>query len=78
MIEVEREGSVVAIDNLQLARLARLAGAPMVRGAGVDLHVKVGDAVKAGQPLYTIYADFGADFQFSLEAAERRSGFTIG
>ena len=58
--------------------LARLAGAPMVRGAGVDLHAKVGDAVQAGQPLYTIYADFGADFQFSLEAAAQRSGFSIG
>lgn len=78
VIEAERAGSVVAIDNLQLARLARLAGAPMVAGAGVDLHVKVGDAVTAGQPLYTIYAEFGADFQFSLEAAARRSGFTIG
>jgi thymidine phosphorylase len=72
-----RDGKVVAIDNMQMARLARLAGAPMDAGAGVDLHKKVGDPVRKGEPLYTIYADFGADFSFALEAAHRDSGFTV-
>jgi thymidine phosphorylase len=37
----------------------------------------VGDPVRKGEPLYTIYADFGADFSFALEAAHRDSGFTV-
>jgi thymidine phosphorylase len=41
-------GKVCAIDNLRLARIARLAGAPQVMGAGVDLLHKVGDPVIAG------------------------------
>ena len=76
-ITAERDGTVTAIDNLQLARLARLAGAPMDAGAGVDLGKKVGDPVRKGETLYTIYADFDADFGFALEAAAGNSGFTV-
>lgn len=73
----DRTGQVAAIDNLQLARIARLAGAPMDKAAGVDLRCKLGDGVKAGDPIYSIYAEFHADFQFSREAAKLESGFTI-
>jgi thymidine phosphorylase len=76
-IDAARDGGVRAIDNQQLARLARLAGAPMDVGAGVDLSKKVGDSVRKGEPLYTIYADFDADFGFALEAAAADSGFRI-
>jgi thymidine phosphorylase len=41
-------GVVAGIDNQQIARIARLAGAPKVQGAGVDLLCKLGDAVAAG------------------------------
>jgi thymidine phosphorylase len=78
VIKAERNGRVVAIDNLRMARLARLAGAPMDAGAGVDLFKKLGDTVKRGEPLYAIYADFNADFEFSLEAASQDKGFTLG
>jgi thymidine phosphorylase len=43
-------GVVTADDNLQIARIARiarLAGAPMDQGAGVDLFKKLGDSVHA-------------------------------
>jgi thymidine phosphorylase len=71
-------GCVTAIDNLQLARIARLAGAPMDKGAGVDLYKKLGDPVVAGESIYSIYAEFSADFDFSRESAEKDSGVTIG
>jgi len=72
-----RDGRITAIDNLQLARIARLAGAPMDKGAGVDLHRKLGDAVKAGDTLYSIHAEFQADFDFAREAAGQDSGYRI-
>jgi thymidine phosphorylase len=71
-------GIIRAIDNLQMASIARLAGAPMDKGAGVDLHKKVGDTVEAGEPLYTIHADFQADFDFARDAARQNPGFQIG
>jgi thymidine phosphorylase len=50
----------------------------MDKGAGVDLHRKLGDTVTAGDPLYSIYAEFPADFDFAREAAEQDSGYSIG
>ena len=52
----KRDGIVSGIDNQQVARLARLAGAPKVQGAGVDLLCKLGDTVKEGQTLCIIEA----------------------
>jgi thymidine phosphorylase len=71
------DGHVAAIDNQQMARIARLAGAPMDKGAGVDLYRKVGDEVRRGQPLYGIHAEFDADFSFATAAAEQDSGYTL-
>jgi len=76
-IAARRTGQVVAIDNLQMARIARLAGAPMDKSAGVDLYRKVGDPVREGEPLYAIHAEFGTDFSFACEAADRDSGFEV-
>ena len=71
------DGRVAAIDNLQLARIARLAGAPQVMGAGVDLLHKTGDAVRVGEALYRIHARYGADLKFSCDLARRDSGYVI-
>ena len=76
-ITATQAGTVTAINNLQMARIARLAGAPMDKGAGVDLHHKVGERVAAGDTLYSIYAEFDADFDFAGEAAAENSGFTL-
>ena len=76
-IVAAEDGTVQAIDNLQMARIARLAGAPMDRAAGVDLYKKLGDHVRRGEPLYGIHAVFDADFAFATEAAQQNSGFTI-
>ena len=70
-------GTITDIDNLKVAHVARLAGAPMDPGAGVDLHRKLGDKVSKGDPLYTIHAEFPADFRFACEATERDSGYRI-
>lgn len=73
-----QDGIVTAIDNLQLAHIARLAGAPMDQGAGVDLRCKLGDRVAPDTPIYTIYAAFPADFDFARELAAQDTGYTIG
>ena len=71
-------GNVVGIDNLQLAHIARFAGAPMNKGAGVDLLKKLGDPVGRGEPLYRVYAGFPAELHFAQKLSAHRSGFTIG
>ncbi len=77
-VHAPRAGYVTAIDNLRMANLARLAGAPMDKGAGVDLNKKLGDRVKKGELLYSIHADFPSDFRFATAMAEKDTGFAIG
>ena len=59
------------------ARLARLAGAPADKGAGVDLIKKVGDRVERGEPLYRIHAYLPANYKFVTEAAGIRNGYSV-
>jgi thymidine phosphorylase len=72
------DGFVVAIDNLRLSRIASFAGAPIDKGAGVDLFKKLGSRVEKGEPLYRIYAEFSSDFKFALKLCEADSGYRIG
>ncbi len=72
------DGVVTAIDNLHIARIASLAGAPKVQSAGVDLLRKMGDAVRTGESLYRVYADFAADLEFARQACSKSTGYGIG
>jgi thymidine phosphorylase len=72
------EGVVTSIDNLHMAHIARFAGAPMDKGAGVDLFKKLGESVKKDEPLYRVHAEFPSDFRFAIHLCERNSGYTIG
>ena len=77
-IAADRDAVVTSVDNLQLARIARLAGAPKVQGSGVDLLRKLGDPVAAGDVLYRVYAAYPADLEFARQAAQKQSGFQLG
>ena len=67
-------GHVSAIDNRLLSRVAKLAGAPAVAAAGLELLVRIDDAVEKGQPLYRIHADNPGDLDYVLEFAQRHTG----
>ena len=71
-------GIIEVIDNFKMARIARLAGAPMDKQAGVDLHKKLGDKVNKGDALYTIHAEFMADFNFAKTESEKGTAYKIG
>jgi thymidine phosphorylase len=71
-------GVVTAINNLQIARIARLAGAPKVIGAGVDLFRKLGDVVSMGDVLYRVHAGYQSDQVFARQASNKSTGYTLG
>lgn len=77
-VTARRDGVVGAIDNYRLNRIASLAGAPIDKGAGVDLLKKIGDPVAAGEPMYRLHAQFQANFKFARDMIEKDTGFTIG
>jgi thymidine phosphorylase len=65
-----REGQVAAIDNRRIARLAKLAGAPEAKAAGIDLHIRLDQKVAAGEPLYTIHTETPGELAYALEFAK--------
>ncbi len=73
-----KDGVVINIDNLQMAHIASFAGAPIDKGAGVDLFKKLGGKVNKDEPLYRIHAQFPSDFKFAIALCERDNGYLIG
>lgn len=51
------DGSVVSINNTKIVKIARGAGAPKDKGAGVYIHKKKGEYVRNGETILTIYAE---------------------
>lgn len=65
-LTADRSGKLVAIDNRKLAKLAKLAGAPEAKAAGVELHVRLGYTVNAGGPLCDIHAETPGELDYAL------------
>lgn len=73
-VEAHAGGVVRAFDNRRLARVAKLAGAPSDKAAGLDLHVRIGDVVERGQPLFTVHAQSQGELDYALEYFGRQQG----
>jgi len=52
-----KDGKIKDIEIIRLSNLARIAGAPQNKGAGVYVYKKIKDKVKKGDILLTIYAE---------------------
>lgn len=70
-------GYVTAIDNRAITAIARAAGAPEDKGAGLELYVKVGEKVKEGDPLFTIHAEHEARLDQAIVLARRTEPIRI-
>lgn len=70
-------GVVYGFDNEVLTSVARVAGAPADKGAGVALQVRRGDRVKKGQKLYTVYSSSEARLDSSVELAHREDAILM-
>ena len=72
-------GIVGEIDNRRIARIAKLAGAPDAKAAGVERHKWIGEMVEKGEPLFTIHAETPGELAYALDyAAVNDSIFTVG
>ncbi len=65
------DGAVAVVHNHRLVKVARAAGAPKDKGAGVLLHKKGGQHVRAGDKLFTIYAEKEWKLDKAIEIAMR-------
>lgn len=69
VVAATRAGRVTAIDNRRVAKIAKLAGAPEDKAAGLQLHVCLGMPVACAQPLYTVHAEARGELHYALHYA---------
>ncbi len=67
-------GSVVNIDNRVLAKIAKLAGAPSAKAAGLEFHTPLGTQVEKGMPLFTVHAESRGELAYALEFVRTHPG----
>jgi AMP phosphorylase len=63
------------LGNADLVRIARAAGSPQSKGAGILLLRGIGEAVGAGQATFRVYAETAAHLANAWEATQRLVGF---
>ena len=56
-IRSEKSGHVLWMENRIIVEIGRAAGAPKDKGAGIVFNKKLGEDVKKGDLLYTVYAE---------------------
>lgn len=64
-------GRVVHINNRKISRLAKLAGAPDSKAAGLTIDVRLGQEVGMGEALVTVHAQTQGELGYALEYASR-------
>lgn len=65
-IESRLAGTVINIDNRYISRVAKLAGAPESKAAGIELLTPLHSIVSKSQPLYRIHAETRGQLQYAL------------
>ena len=75
-IKAQSSGRIYNIDNKEVSTIAKLAGCPDDKQAGIYLHVEQEDKVKKGQDLFTIYSNNNRKLNQALEAYERLQPIT--
>jgi len=70
IVSADRTGIVDRIDNRRLSKVAKLAGAPDDKAAGLEIHVRIGGRVAEGEPVYTIHAQSPGELNYALGFAQ--------
>ncbi|MEM3362116.1 MAG: AMP phosphorylase [Candidatus Anstonellaceae archaeon] len=65
-----KTGRVSHLDNKLLARVARAAGAPADKEAGIYLYCEKGDMITKGQPIMEIYSNSEAKLSVAIKVLE--------
>jgi AMP phosphorylase len=77
-IKAEKSGKVLWLKNSEIVLIARRAGTPLDKGAGIHLNAKLGDKVKRGQTLFTIFSNNYNRLQDAVKMAEELKPLVVG
>lgn len=76
-IYAKKKGRVKKLSNHKVMRIARLAGTPRDKGAGIYLYRHKGDNVEKGEKLFTIYAHNKEKLKFALDYHKTNGCYTV-
>lgn len=76
-IKAYKNGKIIYINNKLISRYARMAGAPINIGAGMYIHKFIGDKVKKGEKLFTLYAENEGRLKNTLEYVDIEATYKI-
>jgi AMP phosphorylase len=76
-ITAPANGYVLEFKNKRVVQIARLAGAPNDKGAGVLINKKQGEPVKKGEPVLIIHAEKKNKLETALQNAQRDSPIVV-
>ncbi len=76
-VRSEQTGKVLWLSTDDIVRIAREAGAPKEKGAGVVLHAKLGDTVRRGGVLLEVYAERSSKLESALALAKQLSPIVL-
>jgi AMP phosphorylase len=77
-VESPTAGRVWWIDNNIITKIARAAGSPRDKGAGILLRKKIGDRVARGDVLFEVYADKMHKLKLALKLTEEEDVMGVG
>ncbi|MCD6549904.1 AMP phosphorylase [Candidatus Micrarchaeota archaeon] len=69
-VVAEKSGRISHVDNRKLSMIARAAGSPFDKGAGIILYCEHGDKVRKGDKLFDIVAESEAKLDFAIKTME--------
>lgn len=56
-ILADKDSEIKEIDNKKINKIASISGSPMDKGCGISLNKHLGDRIKKGEKILTIYSD---------------------
>jgi AMP phosphorylase len=76
-VRSEHAGKVIWLSTEDIVRIAREAGAPKEKGAGIVLHAKLGETVHKDAVLFDVYAERSSKLTSALELANQLSPIAL-
>lgn len=76
-VKARKTGKIGQIDNLIITQVARIAGAPDDKGAGLFLHRKINEQVVKGELLYEIFAESKFKLDLAVKFLKKNNGYLV-
>ena len=76
--EAPKDGRLLWFNNRDLVKIARAAGTPAAKGAGIQLFAKTGDKVEKGKPMFRIYSESASKLETAVKQLETLRPVEVG